>query len=76
MAKIKHPQLLPLIQKEGFKIEGDKFYELVHECMKQKNNVAVSSILSSMTDEQMKVMFSDRENPDKAKGQEELALGF
>jgi hypothetical protein len=29
-----------------------------------------------MTDEQMKVMFSDRENPDKAKGQEELALGF
>jgi hypothetical protein len=44
--------------------------------MKQKNKVAVSSILSSMTDEQMKVMFSDRENADKAKGQEELALGF
>jgi hypothetical protein len=64
MAKVKHPQLLPLVQKEGFKIEGDQFYELVHECMKQKNKVAVSSILSSMTDEQMKVMFSDRENAD------------
>jgi hypothetical protein len=50
LATYQHPQLLTLVQKREIKIEGDTFYTLVNECLRVKNNIAVSSILGCMNE--------------------------